>query len=115
MHLIETEHGEADEDLRSAIDAMLAGLADPPQTDWWHPYELGRTFLYSSRQFREFVCPAGSVMAHLMLHGSKTNLDRALLTTSTDRNGLSAARILANRQTHSIDPALVIQLHDEQT
>ena len=115
MYLIETEHGEADEELRSAIDAMLASLADPPQTDWWHPYELGRMFLYSSRQFREFVCPAGSVMAHLMVHGSKAKLDRTLLITSTGPNGLSTARIIANCQTLVIDPALVIQLHDEQT
>ena len=115
MYLIETQTGETDKELRAVIDAMLASLADPPKAGWWHPYELGRLYGCSARKFREFVCPAGSVMAHLMVRASKTKLERALMTTSTNRNGQSTAQIITNCKTLAIDAALIIQYHDEQT
>ena len=108
MLLIETIPDESDDDLRVVIDSMLAHVWDPPQTGWWHEYDLGRIFELSSRQFREFRCIAGSVSGHLICHASKTDLQRALVLVGTDTVGNSVGEIIVKSQSQPIDPT---QLH----
>lgn len=107
MLLIETTPDESVDDLRAVIDSMLAHVWHPPQTGWWHQYNLGRVFEFSSRQFREFRCNAGSVSAHLISHASKAELKRALISVGVDQNGNSVGKIIDKSQSQPMDPALL--------
>jgi hypothetical protein len=102
--LVETTSNESDDDLRAVIDQMLSCVWDPPQTDWWHQYDFGRVFEFSSRQFREFICPAGSVTAHLFSRAEKTDLYRALILVGADEHRIPAAKIIAKSQSQSLNP-----------
>lgn len=105
MLLIETTSDECDDDFRAAIDSMLEQVWDPPQTAWWHQYDLGRVFEFASRQFREFLCPAGSVSLHLVSLASKTDLERALILVGGDKRGNSVGKIITKSRSHPLDPA----------
>ena len=78
MILIETTLGESEIDLRAAIDQMLESVWEPPESDWWHRYELRRIFVYSSQRYQEFHCVAGSVSSHLIARASRSALPRAI-------------------------------------
>jgi hypothetical protein len=64
MALIETHHGECDDDLRVVADGILQTL-NPENPNWWHPYELRGKYRYGGKTFREFFCIAGSVQIWL--------------------------------------------------
>ena len=104
MLLIESHLNETDESLRTAVDNMLTHVWDPPESDWWHPYELGRTFEYSSRRFRQLSCQAGSVHAHLLRCASTRGVERSLITIGSTLDDEKVWKIVTNCHADPLNP-----------
>ncbi|MDB4766149.1 hypothetical protein OAG71_00530 [bacterium] len=104
MLLIESHLNETDDSLRTAVDHMLTHVWELPESDWWHPYELVRTFEYSSRRFRQFSCPAGIVHAHLLRCASSRGVERALITIGSVLNDEKVGKIITNCHAESLNP-----------
>ena len=104
MLLIEIHLNETDDSLRTAVDHMLTHVWDPPKSNWWHPYELGRSFEYSSRRFREFSCAAGSVHAHLLRCASTRGVERSLITIGSMLNYEKVGQIITDCHAEPLSP-----------
>ena len=65
MTLVETFSGETNAEFRAAVDAVLQAIS-PDRPNWWHPYDVRRTYECRGVRFREFSCIAGSVEAWLL-------------------------------------------------
>jgi hypothetical protein len=96
--LIESPPAETDEQFSTAIEDMV--LQSYPRRPDWLRFTVGDRFDRRGRQFREFVCMAGSVQLCLMQRARREGgFQRAIIYRGDDDGIPRAYEIRAGRQT----------------